>query len=142
VVVVGYGVQKKALNTGANLQVEGDQLQRLSTTNALQALQGQAAGVQITSTSGQPGEALKVVIRGLGTNNNASPLFVVDGVLTSDISYLNNADIETVTVLKDAASAAIYGSQAANGVVLITTKGGKAGAPAQTIMVFRMLRVK
>jgi TonB-linked SusC/RagA family outer membrane protein len=131
VVVVGYGVQKKALNTGANLQVEGDQLQRLSTTNALQALQGQAAGVQITSTSGQPGEALKVVIRGLGTNNNASPLFVVDGVLTSDISYLNNADIETVTVLKDAASAAIYGSQAANGVVLITTKGGKAGAPAQ-----------
>lgn len=130
-VVVGYGVQKKTLNTGANLQVKGDELQKLSTTNVLQALQGQAPGVQITSTSGQPGEAMKVLIRGVGTTGNAGPLYVVDGVLTGDVSYLNPADIESVDVLKDAASAAIYGSQAANGVVLITTKTGKAGTKAQ-----------
>lgn len=130
-VVVGYGVQKKALNTGANLQVKGEDLQKLSTTNALQALQGQAPGVQISSTSGQPGEPLKVIVRGLGTVSNAGPLYVVDGVLTGDIAYLNPADIESIDVLKDAASAAIYGSQAANGVVLITTRKGKAGARAQ-----------
>ncbi|NLP56891.1 TonB-dependent receptor [Lutibacter sp. B1] len=127
VVVVGYGVQKRALVTGANLQVEGESLQKLSTTNALQALQGQTSGVQITSTSGQPGEGLSVVIRGLGSTGGNGPLYVVDGVLTGDISYLNNSDIESITVLKDAASAAIYGSQAANGVVLVTTKGGKVG---------------
>lgn len=127
VVVVGYGVQKKDLNTGANLQVDGDALQKQSTTNALQALQGQAAGVQITSSSGQPGEAMNVVIRGLGSTGSNSPLYVVDGVLTGDISFLNNSDIQSVSVLKDAASAAIYGSQAANGVVLVTTKKGKRG---------------
>jgi TonB-dependent starch-binding outer membrane protein SusC len=127
VVVVGYGVQKKVLNTGANLQVTGEDLQKLSTTNALQALQGQAPGVQITSTSGQPGEALKVIIRGIGTNGNSGPLYVVDGVLTGDISFLNPADIQSIDVLKDAASAAIYGSQAANGVVLVTTRKGKSG---------------
>lgn len=127
VVVVGYGTQKKALNTGANLQVAGDNLQKLSTTNALQALQGQAPGVQITSTSGQPGSGIRVVIRGQGTTNGSGPLYVVDGVLTNDISYLNNNDIESITVLKDAASAAIYGSQSANGVVLVTTKSGKVG---------------
>lgn len=127
VVIVGYGVQKKDLNTGANLQVDGDALQKQSTTNALQALQGQAAGVQITSTSGQPGEGLNVVIRGLGSTGSNSPLYVVDGVLTGDISYLNNSDIQSISVLKDAASAAIYGSQAANGVVLVTTKKGKKG---------------
>jgi TonB-linked SusC/RagA family outer membrane protein len=131
VVVVGYGVQKKALNTGANLQVSGESLQHLSTTNALQALQGQAPGVQITSTSGQPGEALKVIIRGVGTIGGSGPLYVVDGVLTGDITYLNSADIQSIDVLKDAASAAIYGSQASNGVVLITTKKGKAGSHAQ-----------
>lgn len=127
VVVVGYGVQKKDLNTGANLQVDGDALQKQSTTNALQALQGQAAGVQITSSSGQPGEAMNVVIRGLGSTGSNSPLYVVDGVLTGDIAFLNNSDIQSVSVLKDAASAAIYGSQAANGVVLVTTKKGKRG---------------
>ncbi|MCD9015672.1 SusC/RagA family TonB-linked outer membrane protein [Parachryseolinea silvisoli] len=125
IVVVGYGEQKKALNTGANLHVKGDDLQKMSTTNALQALQGQAPGVQISSTSGQPGEPMRVVIRGVGTVGAPGPLYVVDGVLTTDISYLNNADIESIDVLKDAASAAIYGSQAANGVVLITTKSGR-----------------
>jgi len=127
VVVVGYGEQRKALNTGANLQVKGEDLQKLSTTNALQALQGQAPGVQITSISGQPGEGLRVTIRGQGSVNGSGPLYVVDGVLTGDVNYLNPADIQSIDVLKDAASAAIYGSQAANGVILITTKKGKSG---------------
>lgn len=131
VVVVGYGVQQKKLVTGASVQVKGDQLQNQSTTNPLQALQGQTSGVQITTATGQPGGSVKVVIRGLGTIGNASPLYVVDGVLTGDISYLNAADIESVDVLKDAASAAIYGSQAANGVVLVTTRTGKKGQPGQ-----------
>ncbi len=117
VVVVGYGVQQKKLVTGATVQVKGETLQRQSTTNALQGLQGQTPGVQIASTSGQPGEAMRVTIRGLGTIGNSGPLYVVDGVLTGDITYLNAADIESIDVLKDAASAAIYGSQAANGVI-------------------------
>jgi TonB-linked SusC/RagA family outer membrane protein len=131
VVVVGYGVQQKKLVTGASVQVKGDVLQNQSTTNPLQALQGQTPGVQITTATGQPGGNVKVVIRGLGTIGNAGPLYVVDGVLTGDISYLNAADIESIDVLKDAASAAIYGSQAANGVVLITTRTGKKGQSGQ-----------
>lgn len=131
VVVVGYGVQKKKLVTGATVQVDGDNLKRLSTVQPLDALQGQAPGVQITSTSGQPGEDMRVVIRGLGTIGNANPLYVVDGVLTNDIAYLNPADIESIDVLKDAASAAIYGSQAANGVILVTTRQGRRGQKAQ-----------
>ncbi len=126
VVVVGYGVQKKKLTTGANLNVKGEELMKRTTGNALQALQGQTPGMQITSTSGQPGEGMKVTIRGLGTTGNSGPLYIVDGV-PGDISKVNPADIESIDVLKDAASAAIYGSQAANGVVLITTKSGKAG---------------
>ncbi|MDA6068205.1 TonB-dependent receptor [Flavobacterium sp. AC] len=131
VVVIGYGSQKKTLVTNAVTQVSGENLAKTNTTNALQALQGQAAGLQITSTSGQPGEALKVVIRGVGSVAGSSPLYVVDGILTGDISYLSNSDIESISVLKDAASAAIYGSQAANGVVLVTTKKGKRGAPGK-----------
>jgi TonB-linked SusC/RagA family outer membrane protein len=131
VVVVGYGVQQKKLVTGATVQVKGETLQKQSTTNALQGLQGQTPGVQITSTSGQPGEAMKVNIRGLGTIGNSGPLYVVDGVLTGDITYLNAADIESIDILKDAASAAIYGSQAANGVVLVTTRTGKRGQASQ-----------
>ena len=125
VVVIGYGTQKRTTVTSAITQVSGDNLTRTNTVNALQALQGQAAGLQITSTSGQPGEGLNVVIRGIGSTSGSSPLYVVDGILTGDISYLNNADIESISVLKDAASAAIYGSQASNGVVLVTTKKGK-----------------
>lgn len=131
VVVIGYGSQKKTLVTNAVTQVSGENLAKTNTTNALQALQGQAAGLQITSTSGQPGEALKVVIRGVGSVAGSNPLYVVDGILTGDISYLSNSDIESISVLKDAASAAIYGSQAANGVVLVTTKKGKRGAPGK-----------
>jgi TonB-linked SusC/RagA family outer membrane protein len=126
VVVVGYGVQKKKLVTGATAQVKGDDLAKLNTTSPLQAMQGQMAGVNISSESGQPGSDMKVTIRGLGTIGNASPLYLIDGI-GGDISTLNPADIESIDVLKDAASAAIYGAQAANGVVLITTKQGKEG---------------
>lgn len=131
IVLVGYGIQKKALVTGASVQVNGDDLAKMNTANAVQALQGQTPGVQITSTSGQPGESLSVVIRGVGSTAGSSPLYVVDGILTGDISYLNNSDVESISILKDAASAAIYGSQASNGVILVTTKQGKRGQSAQ-----------
>lgn len=127
VVVVGYGVQKKKLVTGANLNVGGDLIRNQNQVNPLQALQGQAAGVTILSTSGQPGAGMKVNIRGLGTIGNSSPLYVIDGIPGGDISILNPADIQSVDVLKDAASAAIYGAQAANGVVLVTTRSGGKG---------------
>ena len=126
VVVVGYGVQKKKLVTGATVQVKGENIAKLNTTNPLQAMQGQTPGVNIASTSGQPGSDMKVSIRGLGTVGNAEPLYLIDGV-RGDISNLNPADIESIDILKDAASAAIYGAQAANGVVLVTTKSGKEG---------------
>ena len=126
VVVIGYGVQKKKLVTGATIQVKGENVAKLNTTNPLQALQGQTPGMTIISESGQPGEGLKVNIRGLGTTGSSGPLYIIDGV-RGDISTLNPADIESIDVLKDAASAAIYGSQSANGVVLVTTKSGKEG---------------
>ncbi len=126
VVVMGYGVQKKKLNTGATLQVTGDDIQRMNTTSPLQALQGQTPGVSIISTSGQPGSGMKVTIRGLGTIGNSGPLYIIDGI-EGNISSISPSDIESIDVLKDAASAAIYGSQAANGVILITTKTGKVG---------------
>lgn len=127
VIVIGYGTIKKKLNTGATVQVKGDDLLKQNTTNALQSLQGATPGVQITSTSGQPGKGLNVTIRGLGSINGSNPLYIVDGVQTGDISYLNNADIASIDVLKDAASAAIYGAQASNGVVLVTTRTGTKG---------------
>ena len=127
VVVVGYGVQKKKLVTGATVQVKGDDIARLNTTSALGALQSQTPGVNIVASNGQPGEGFKVNIRGLGTVGNSAPLYVIDGVAGGDINTLNPADIESVDVLKDAASAAIYGARAANGVILVTTKQGKVG---------------
>lgn len=126
VVVVGYGVQKKKLVTGATLQVKGDNIQKLNTTNPLGALQSQSPGVNIVSNSGQPGKGFDINIRGAGTNASTAPLYIIDGV-EGDINSLSPADIESLDVLKDAASAAIYGSRAANGVVLITTKQGKQG---------------
>ena len=126
VVVVGYGVQKKKLVTGATVQVNGDDIQKLNTTSALGALQSQTPGVNIVSASGQPGEGYKVNIRGAGTNGSTTPLYIIDGI-EGDISTISPADIESVDVLKDAASAAIYGARAANGVILVTTKQGKAG---------------
>jgi TonB-linked SusC/RagA family outer membrane protein len=131
IVVIGYGVQKKKLVTGANLQVKGDDLQKQNTTTALHALQGQAPGVQITSSSGQPGSGFNIVIRGKGTIGNFGPLVVVDGVQGVDINSINPADIESMDILKDAASAAIYGSQAANGVILVTTRTGRNNQKAQ-----------
>lgn len=136
VVVIGYGVQKKKLTTGANLRVEGADLEKRNQVNPLQALQGQAPGVSISSTSGQPGADMKVVVRGLGTIGNSGPLYVIDGIPGGDISILNPADILSIDVLKDAASAAIYGSQAANGVVLVTTKMGTAGKTQLALDVF------
>lgn len=129
VVVVGYGVQKKKLVTGATVQVKGDNIAKLNTVNALGALQSQTPGVNITQSSGMPGEGFKVTIRGLGTTGSSTPLYIIDGVTGGDINNLNPADIESIDVLKDAASAAIYGSRAANGVILVTTKQGKIGKP-------------
>ena len=136
VVVIGYGAQKKKLTTGANLRVEGADLEKRNQISPLQALQGQAPGVSISSTSGQPGADMKVVVRGLGTIGNSGPLYVIDGIPGGDITILNPADIVSIDVLKDAASAAIYGSQAANGVVLVTTKMGTAGRSQLAIDAF------
>ena len=127
VVAIGYGVQKKKLVTGATVQVKGEELARMVTPNVIDAMKGQTPGVSISSASAQPGETPRIVIRGIGTVNGAGPLFIVDGVQTGNISFLNSNDIESIDVLKDAASAAIYGVNGANGVVLVTTKTGKSG---------------
>ncbi|MCB0559039.1 MAG: TonB-dependent receptor [Lewinellaceae bacterium] len=127
VVVVGYGVQKKSVVTGAIASVSAEDIGQTPVLRIEQALQGRAAGVQVTNSSGQPGDAITVRIRGAGTTGSADPLYVVDGLPVGGIDYLNPGDIESIEVLKDAASAAIYGARAANGVVLITTKSGKEG---------------
>ena len=131
VVVVGYGVQKKKLVTGATVQVKGEDIAKLNTTNALTAMQASTPGVNITQTSSQPGKGFKVNIRGVGTIGESSPLLIIDGINASTadngLNGLNPNDIESIDVLKDAASAAIYGARAANGVILVTTKQGKAG---------------
>ena len=128
VVVVGYGVQKKKLVTGATVEVKGEDIAKLNTTQVLGALQSQSPGVSIQANSGQPGDGFKIAIRGAGTNGDTKPLYVIDGVSGGDINNLNPADIERIDVLKDAASCAIYGSAAANGVILVTTKQGKEGS--------------
>ena len=127
VVVVGYGVQKKKLLTGATVQVKGEDIAKLNTTNALEAMQSSTPGVQITQASSQPGKGYKVYIRGIGTTGNSAPLYVIDGVAGGSLDDINPADIESIDILNDAASAAIYGARAANGVILVTTKQGKAG---------------
>jgi len=127
VVVVGYGRQKKREITGAISRVTDETIKEVPILRVEQALQGRTAGVQVTNQSGQPGDEPTVRIRGIGTTGNAKPLYIVDGMAVGGIDYLNPGDIESVDVLKDAASAAIYGARAANGVVLITTKSGKAG---------------
>jgi TonB-dependent starch-binding outer membrane protein SusC len=123
VVVVGYGTQKKASVTGAISSVSAKEISTQPVVNVGQALQGRVAGVTVTN-NGAPGEAPIIRIRGVGTINNANPLFVVDGFPTSDLNSFNPKDIQSVDVLKDASAAAIYGSRASNGVVIITTKSG------------------
>ena len=127
VVVIGYGTMKKKLVTGATVQVKGEDIAKLNTTNALEAMQSSTPGVQITQSSTQPGKGYKVYIRGIGTTGNSAPLYVIDGVAGGSLDGINTNDIESIDILKDAASAAIYGARAANGVILVTTKQGKAG---------------
>ncbi|NDV59400.1 TonB-dependent receptor [Bacteroides sp. 519] len=127
VVVVGYGVQKKSSVTGAISQVKPEDMENRTISNAQQALQGKTAGVQVIQTSAAPGASPTVRVRGYSSNVSSNPLYVVDGIRLSDISGLDPNDIASMEVLKDAASAAIYGAEAGNGVVLITTKKGKAG---------------
>jgi TonB-linked SusC/RagA family outer membrane protein len=130
-VVIGYGTQQKKLITGATVQVDGESIAKLNTVNVMGALQSQTPGLNIIQNNGAPGQGYKINIRGLGTIGNSTPLFVIDGAPGGDINNYNPADIESIDVLKDAASAAIYGSRAANGVILVTTKHGKAGQKAQ-----------
>ena len=127
VVVVGYGVQRKKLVTGSTVHVDADAIAAANAVDAFGALQSQAAGMNIVMNSGQPGESYKVTIRGMGTAGSNTPLYVIDGVPGGDISDLSPNDIESIDVLKDAASSAIYGARASNGVILVTTKKGKAG---------------
>ncbi len=127
IVVIGYGTEKKKLTTGANLNISANELRQQNTSEPLLAIQSNSPGVNISQPSGMPGEGFKVTIRGLGTIGNSNPLYVIDGVPGGDINNLNPADIESIDVLKDAASAAIYGARAANGVILVTTKQGKKG---------------
>jgi TonB-linked SusC/RagA family outer membrane protein len=127
VVVVGYGTARKSDLTGAVATVSSAQLTQVATADPVQALQGRVAGVDITANSGQPGAGTRIRVRGVGTINNSDPLYVVDGVQIADISFLLPTDIESTEILKDASATAIYGSRGANGVVIITTKHGKAG---------------
>jgi len=126
-VVIGYGVVRKSDLTGAVSSVKAKDLVKITSLNPEQSLQGKVSGVQVTSTSGAPGAAPSVRIRGVGTFNNSAPIYVVDGVILDDISFLNSSDIASMEVLKDASATAIYGSRGANGVILVTTKSGKIG---------------
>lgn len=130
VVVVGYGSQKKVNLTGAVVSVKGDDINKRPITQGSQALQGVASGVQINTNSGEPGnDNASISVRGIGTLNDSNPLVLIDGI-EGPLNSINSNDIETINVLKDAASAAIYGTRAANGVILITTKRGKTGKPS------------
>ena len=132
-VVIGYGTQKKRLLTGATINITGDEIQKQSTTNALGALYSSVPGVNIVQSSGGPGAGYNITVRGIGTTGSASPLVVIDGVAGGHLEDLNPADIESIDILKDAASAAIYGARAANGVVLVTTRQGKIGEKKATV---------
>jgi TonB-dependent starch-binding outer membrane protein SusC len=128
IVVVGYGVQKKSVVTAAISKVSAEDLAKVAPVRIDDALKGLASGVTVTTASGQPGAGSQIRIRGIGTTNDSDPLFIVDGMpIDGGIDYLNPSDILSIEVLKDAASGAIYGARAANGVVLVTTKSGKAG---------------
>ncbi|RUA29397.1 MAG: hypothetical protein DSY77_15125 [Bacteroidetes bacterium] len=130
VVVVGYGAIKKSDLTGSVTSIKGEELKTVPTANPVDALQGKVSGVQITNSSGAPGSSPIVRIRGVGTSGNPSPIYVVDGVITNDISFLNSTDIESIEVLKDASALAIYGNRGANGVIIVSTKLGEEGKKA------------
>ncbi|MGD9994238.1 MAG: SusC/RagA family TonB-linked outer membrane protein [Salinivirgaceae bacterium] len=132
IVVIGYGTVKKSDLTGAVGSVKADEMVKITSMNPVQSLQGKVSGVQITSTSGAPGASPVVRIRGVGTLNDNSPIYIVDGVILNDISFLNAADIESTEILKDASATAIYGSRGSNGVILITTKTGQKGSTGTT----------
>lgn len=132
-VVIGYGTQKKKLLTGSTINISGDDIQKQNTTNALGALYSSVPGVNIVQSSGLPGADYKITVRGLGTTGSASPLVVIDGVAGGHLEDLSPSDIESIDILKDAASAAIYGARAANGVVLVTTRQGKTGEKKATV---------
>ena len=127
VVAIGYGTVKKSDVTGAITSVKADDLKKTPAANFDQALTGRAAGVVVNANSGRPGAAAEIRIRGVGTLNNPTPIYVVDGVMVEDISFLSPNDIESMEILKDASASAIYGSKGANGVILVSTKKGKAG---------------
>jgi TonB-linked SusC/RagA family outer membrane protein len=127
VVVVGYGSKKKSLVTGSISSVKAKDLQATASSRADQAIQGKVSGVMVLPTSGSPGAGSKIRIRGTNSNSNSNPLYIVDGMKTGDINNIDPGDIESMEVLKDAASSAIYGTEGANGVILITTKSGKSG---------------
>jgi TonB-linked SusC/RagA family outer membrane protein len=131
VVVVGYGTLRKSDLTGSVGSIKSDDITKITSLDPVQSLQGKIPGVQVTSISGTPGESPMVLIRGVGTFNNASPIYVVDGLILDDISFLNSADIKSIEVLKDASATAIYGSRGANGVIMVTTKSGSS-TPGQT----------
>jgi TonB-linked SusC/RagA family outer membrane protein len=126
VVVVGYGAQTRAAVTGAISTVKSEEITALPVANAVEALQGRAAGINVINT-GAPGSEPAVNIRGIGTFGNSAPLYVVDGVIVGNLSGISQNDIETINVLKDASTTAVYGSQGSNGVVIVTTKKGKSG---------------
>lgn len=127
VVVVGYSAQKKSSLTGAIAPVNMDDMEKRRVATVSQALQGQVAGVQITQSTGAPGDDISMLIRGEGTIGNNSPLYIIDGVPSRTMTFLNPSDISSITVLKDASAAAVYGSRASGGVVVITTKEGEVG---------------
>jgi TonB-linked SusC/RagA family outer membrane protein len=130
VVVIGYGVQKKSDLTGSLSLISGKEIANLPMSSIDQALQGRTSGVNVTQNTGAPGEGVSVRIRGIGSINDNSPLFIVDGIPTKDaFQVLTPGDIESISILKDAASASIYGARAGNGVILVTTKRGKTGEP-------------
>lgn len=131
-VVIGYGVQRKSDVTGSISSVSGKDINNVPVSSALQALQGKASGVNIIQNSGAPGGATTIKIRGTGTVNDADPLYVVDGFIVDDITHINPNDIANIEIFKDAASSAVYGARAANGVVAITTKSGESGKVSVT----------
>lgn len=131
VVAIGYGTMKKSDVTGSVTSIAKENLQKTPAASLANALQGQAAGVTVNSLSGRPGAQAEVRIRGVGTVNSPSPIYVVDGVITDDISFLSPNDIASTEILKDASATAIYGSRGANGVIIVTTRTGRTNQRAQ-----------